>query len=74
MSLTLKKAEEVAARWNTSTRTVYRWFARGVNVSEPAEVIEAIISAKCPTIAMIEAATRETLALEKITSQSEPLP
>lgn len=78
MPLSLISAQQIAARWQTSPRTVYRWFARGVDVSNPAEVLQAIIAAPNPTMAMLEAATRETLALNEVAleriTQPEPLP
>jgi hypothetical protein len=54
--LTIKEAEALAVRWQTTSRTIYNWKARGVDLGDPAAIVDHVINSKNPTVRQLAAA------------------
>ena len=61
--MSVNEANQLAARWNTTARTIYRWHARGIDCADAQSVCDFLLSSKKATLAQLTAASLEMLAL-----------
>ena len=54
--LTAESAEALATKWGTTSRTIYAWRKRGIDLKNPAAVVDFIIASKNPSMRQLSAA------------------
>ena len=66
--LTAESAEALATKWGTTSRTIYAWRKRGIDLTNPAAVVDFIIASKNPSMRQLSAAVNNLANIPSITS------
>lgn len=56
VKLSIKQAESLAAKWGTTSRTIFNWRNRGVDLTSDLDVLCFVVGSKNPTQRQLAAA------------------